>query len=236
MRAFLVTTLALAAVGAGFVGTRPDLVLVERVEFVGAENADIRSLRHLAGIQNGTTMWEVDLGAARLAVLDHPWVRRASVDRVWPDTVRITIEERTPVALLDYGGMYYVDEVGVPFLQASTTDLDYPTITGIDPALEGKHPDLPRLAVRDALGLLRSLSDRKLADAGAISQIDFSPVRGYTVTVGRSRVVFGLEGIPRQLDRLALLQKQGLDLTKPTFVDLAPDTVAIVRPLVASAH
>ena len=61
-------------------------------------------------------MWDVDLGAARLAVLDHPWVRRASVDRVWPSTVRITIEERTPVALLNYGEMYYIDEQGVPFL------------------------------------------------------------------------------------------------------------------------
>jgi cell division protein FtsQ len=233
--------LALAALGsavvipsgaAAFLLLRPDLVLVEHVEFSGVRNADQRALRHLAGIENGTTMWGVDLAAARAGVLHHPWIRGARAERIWPDTVRITVDERTPVALLSYGSTWYVDELGEPFLEATSGDLDYPLITGIDPSLEQKHPDLPRLAVRDALWLLSTLPARHLVPADAVSQIDFSSRRGWTMTVGRSQLVFGLEDLPRQADRLERLERdQGIDLSQPILVDLAPETVAIVRPL-----
>lgn len=230
----LTLCVGLAASFAVYWVARPDLVLVERVEFVGNSRADGATLRHLSGIANGTTMWGVDLDAARQGVLSHPWVRRAEVIRRWPDTVRVTVEERTPTAVLQYGSLYYLDELGVPFLAVDSDDLDYPILTGLDPILEQQHPDLPRLVIRDVLWMIRELEAREIANSSQVSQVAFDASRGYLVSVAHSRIAFGLEGLPKQMDRLAALRGQGLDLSAPTFVDLAPESVAIVRPLLAA--
>jgi cell division protein FtsQ len=42
--------------------------------------------------------WGVDIHAVRDAVLALPWVKAASVRRVWPDALHIKVQERVPVA------------------------------------------------------------------------------------------------------------------------------------------
>lgn len=228
---FPLAVLALGAV-ALFAGARPDLALVEHVEFRGAERATPVALRHLADIRNGTTMWQVDLWRAQRGVETHPWVRSARVYRKLPDTVVVQVEEYEPVALLHRDGLFYVDRSGVVFLRARTDELDYPVITGIDAALERAHPDLPRLVLRDTLWLLDALDSRGLVSRSQVSEIAFSRTRGFTAhLVGGAELRFGLEGLERQVDRLSMLLGEGVDLGEPVLVDLAPATVAIVRPL-----
>ncbi|MCO4747456.1 MAG: FtsQ-type POTRA domain-containing protein [Proteobacteria bacterium] len=226
---FFAGALALSGV---FALVRPDLMMVERVEFVGQGRADSPSLRHLSDIRNGTTIWSVDVDGARQGVERHPWVRSATARRVFPDTVRIEVEERTPIALLRLDGLYYVDRDGEVFLEVDGSDLDYPVLTGIDDSLAKLHPDLPRLAVRDALALIDALDDRGLVARPEVSEVAFASTRGFTVhTLGGARIRFGLDGRERQVDRLARLVEQDIDLSVPVLVDLAPASVAIVRPL-----
>ncbi len=42
--------------------------------------------------------FSVDVADVRRRILDEPWVFDASVRRVWPDTIRVSIEEQHPVA------------------------------------------------------------------------------------------------------------------------------------------
>lgn len=213
---------------------RPDHLLVERVEFRGAERASAPALRHLAGMENGTTMWGVDTAAIAAGVERHPWVKNATVHRSWPDGVVVDVEEYVPAAMLLSGGLYYVDAEGNVFMEARGEDVDYPVITGIEPELGDAHPDLPRVAARDALKLVTALDERGLVDVADVSEVSFSPARGFTVMLRRSlaaRLVFGLEDHDRELGRLARLMDDGLDLQKPVLVDLAPERIAIVRPL-----
>lgn len=215
-----------------FVVARPDCMLVERVVFEGRARAGEAALRHLADIPNGTTIWTVDLEAAARGVERHPWVRRARAVREWPDRVVVEIEEYEPVALLHYDRTYYVDRDGTPFLADATGDLDYPSITGIGPDLERAHPDLPRLAVRDALRLIDALDARGLLTRDRISEVAFSRTRGFTVHGPGARFAFGVDDLERKLDRLERLVAEGqVDPSAPLMVDLAPETVAIVRPL-----
>lgn len=216
------------------VAVRPDHLLVERIEFRGAERASVPALRHLAGMPNGTTIWGVDAAAIAAGVERHPWVKDASVRRAWPDRVVVDVVEYVPAAMLLSGGLYYVDADGNRFMEARGEDVDYPVITGIEPQLGEAHPDLPRVAARDALKLVIALDERGLVDLEDVSEVAFSPARGFTVVLRHAlaaRLVFGLEDHDRELARLARLVDDGLDLTDPVLVDLAPARIAIVRPL-----
>lgn len=221
-----------AALVGGFVLVRPDLMLVENVEFVGNDRAQVASLRHLSDIRNGTTIWAADVEKARVGVERHPWVRSARARAVFPDTVRIEITERRPVALLRTDALYYIDETGEVFLEVEGDDLDYPVISGVDAELAARHPDLPRLAVRDALALIDELDRKGLVFRGQVSELVFASTRGFTLhTVDGARIRFGLDGRERQVDRLAALIERDVDLSSPILVDLAPKSVAIVRPI-----
>jgi len=230
-----VVLLAVLLVLGGVVLARPDRMWLERVEFVGIERATPAELRHLSDVRNGITFWGVDPAAAEAGVERHPWVRSATASRRWPDTLVVSVEEYQPMAMIEQDGLYYVDKDGTVFLQAHTSDLDYPVITGVSKELAAAHPDLPRLVVRDALSLLQALDDRGLITRDRVSEISFSEARGFTVHVrSGSRVIFGLEGQEKQILRLARLIDEGLDTAAPLQVDLAPASLAIVRPLDAA--
>lgn len=227
---------ALAAAG-GLIGAfavvRPDLMMVEQVAFVGAHHASVESLRHLSDIRNGDPLWSVDLDRVERGVRAHPWVRAARAARKWPATVEVEVVEYEPVALVRWDGLRYVDADGTLFLGAHSDDLDYPVITGIDGSLAEAHPNLPAMALRDTLNVLTSLDERGIVARSDVSEVAFSTSHGFTVQLrSGSRVLFGLDGLERQLDRLAtLVSREGLDLSSAVHVDLAPMRVAIVRPL-----
>lgn len=230
-----VALLSCGTVGLGLL-VRPDLVLVEHVRFEGASRSTETALRHLVDVRNGATMWRVDLEAVEAGAERHPWVRDARARREWPNTVVVAVDEYVPVALLEQDGLHYIDADGTVFLTARADDLDYPVITGIDAELGRLHPDLPRLALRDALGLLAALDQRGLVPRERVSEIHFSATSGFTVQVtGGARLVFSLEDRERQLERLAALVGRGVDPGAPILVDLAPASLAIVRPLDAVA-
>ncbi len=240
VRALFASAALIGLVGALGVA-RPDLMLVEHVAFEGQSESSRAELRHLSDIRSGDRIWEVDVDQVARGVERHPWVRRAHVHRQFPDTVVVRVEEHVPVALLHYesrdadgsdGRLYYVAEDGSVFLTASGADLDYPSLTGISPSLEARHPGLPRLVVRDALHLLQTLDARDVVSRDQISEVAFRETRGFTVHVGQARIVFALTDVPEQVRRLAALLDSGtVDLDQPLHVDLGPKTVAIVRPL-----
>lgn len=240
-------TAGLRAVVLGFVVTgllawalvRPDLMVVERVTFEGYQRATPAQLRHLSDLRNGTTIWEVDLGDLASRLQRHPWVASVVARRRLPGTVAVEVVEHEPAVLLAWSSeLFYVDAQGRPFLRADSSDLDYPVVTGIGPELQARHPQLPRLALADASWLVAQLDERGLIPAASISEIAFHASRGFTVQLSGSgpdrrtaEVLFGFGDYERQLEHLASLLDRGVDLTSPLHVDVAPPTVAIVRPL-----
>ena len=51
----------------------------------------------------------VDVEGVRRAIAALPWVDHASVRRIWPDTLRIRVEEQVPVALWGTGVPFVTD-------------------------------------------------------------------------------------------------------------------------------
>jgi cell division protein FtsQ len=91
----------------------------------------------LSGIQAGEHWYTIATAAIEKRLEANPLIRQARVERVFPDTVRLTVWGRQPVALLlaASGGRtlpVLVDGDGVVYRQgASRGDLDVPVISGV---------------------------------------------------------------------------------------------------------
>lgn len=73
----------------------------------------------------------VDVAAIRTAAEQLPWVHRARVKRIWPETLRLQIEEQQPVAL--WGERGFLNTLGEPFVpEATGISLELPSLAGPD--------------------------------------------------------------------------------------------------------
>ncbi|HEX7687223.1 MAG TPA: cell division protein FtsQ/DivIB [Burkholderiaceae bacterium] len=108
MNAIAVVVLALVAIGLAGAGARwlalrpafsfEDLQLEGDLQRNSVTTVRANALPHLKG-----NFFTMDLGRARAAFEQVPWVRRAVVRRVWPDRLVVTLEEHQPVALWSAG-------------------------------------------------------------------------------------------------------------------------------------
>ena len=129
----------------------------------------------------------------------------------------------------------YVDERGTAFMTATSDDLDYPVISGLNSNLLDAHPDLPRLVVKDALALMDALESLDLLYREQVSEVRFSDTAGFLVVVSNgAQIRFGLERRASQVVRLEELVSHGESLFASVLIDLASDSVAIVQPLAES--
>lgn len=83
------------------VGLRIDEVLV-----MGRKETDRDELLSALGTTRGAPILAFDVDSAKERVAKLPWVRRVSVERILPDTVLLTVEERAPLALWQNGGTF----------------------------------------------------------------------------------------------------------------------------------
>lgn len=83
----------------------------------------------MIGIRVGENIFLADLGRARQALLQIPWVRTVQVRRALPSRVRILIEERRPCALVALGKeLAWVDREG--YLLEKATEITAPLLRG----------------------------------------------------------------------------------------------------------
>ncbi len=89
------------------------LLDVDHVTVRGLGRLTAAEVQAAGGVHPGDAMAWLDAGAAAGRIEALPFVRRATVVREWPDTVRISVVERRPVAWIDApGGKVVVDGTG----------------------------------------------------------------------------------------------------------------------------
>ena len=108
-----VTAVAAVAVG-GWAANDSSLLDVDKVVVVGAVHTGAGEARSASGLRRGEPLSGVDREGAARGVEALPWVQDATVSRRWPDTVRIQVVEREPVAVTPSagGGSALVDRSG----------------------------------------------------------------------------------------------------------------------------
>ena len=103
---------------------------VQSVEVTGTSTLRPGQVRRVAGVEIGKPLVSVDLDAVHARIAALAAVQHVDVSRRWPDEVLIDITERTPVAVVDFGGrLRGLDKDGVVFLDYRSAPAGLPKVT-----------------------------------------------------------------------------------------------------------
>jgi cell division protein FtsQ len=130
---------------------------VERVEVRGSHFLSEGEVRELIGPAVGENILSLDLPALKARLRSSPWVADATVTRTLPNTVRVEVHERVPLALAEIDRLYLMDGDGalVDIYGPRTGVFDLPIVRG----LLGVDADSRRARARRAGILLADLAE-----------------------------------------------------------------------------
>ena len=226
-------SLTVGAVEAFRWAKRSSLLAIVSVEVDGTERASSATIQRMSGITEGTNLLALDIDAARDRVLGHPWVADAAVRVVSIDSVRISITEHVPVALVALGNLYFVDAQGRFFKRlAPSENADVPVVTGLERAsVESEDPKALRLLA----SAIQLVSEWDVDAYGELAEVNVAQARGLTVVLVEDGLTVALgEGDWRsRLTRLAevrsTLEDKGLTARRIDLTGRRRGNRAVVR-------
>jgi cell division protein FtsQ len=157
---------------------------INNIEIEGARRLSRSLLLQQSKLVPGASLLAVRPGQVERALMAHPWIAKAEVSRKWPNSLHVTIQERDPVALVQFGEeLLYTDRQGMIFKPLSPGDPhNFPVITGLTPE-QFRHPagDLPEV-VAQAFQLMDELkATQPPLNLENISEIHVDLERGFTL-------------------------------------------------------
>ena len=130
---------------------------VDHVVVQGGAQTSAGAIRAASGIHTHDALLTLDEQGAERSIEELSWVAGADVQRRWPDTVRITVTERTPAAVLQSAApglpLALVDASGRVLQIGGAVPPGLVTVTDVPPVMrEGAElPEKARAALRIAL-------------------------------------------------------------------------------------
>ncbi|HXF36925.1 MAG TPA: FtsQ-type POTRA domain-containing protein [Actinomycetota bacterium] len=214
--------------GGALVAGRSSLFAVDRIRVVGESHLGARAVIRLAGIGPDANVLFLDPGAIERRLQADPWIRRATVERTYPSTVTIRVEERTPVAAVPRDGGYAVvagDGTLLAYEAAPPSDLplivaerEVPTAVGPAPRVEAPARALAALPA----GLRARVARAVVLPDGTVS----------LELLGGARILFGTQERASEKARVAEAilrwgRAEGVDLS---VVDVRSPRSPAARP------
>jgi len=214
-------------------GLRHRFAVVTEVRVEGARYLDAQRVGEVAGIHLGDDLFHLSLPRARQALLLDSRIAEARVTRRLPRGVRVRLEERLPVLLVDHGVPWEMDSSGVllaPLERGVVADVPLLVGTSFRGLPAGTQVESP--AVRRGLAWVRSLLDREVELGAQVSEVDVSDPDATGLTlVGGTRVLAPAWPSRQRLSALRVvladLKQRG---TRADELDLRFDRQVIVRP------
>lgn len=125
--------------------TQSDYFRIEAVKVHGNHRLSAAAVISQAMLMPGENVLAVNLPLTRKRLLAHPWIASASVEREIPGTLHLNIGEHQPLAVVDLGRKFLINDRGRIFKELTEDDpSQLPVITGI------AYPDIS--LGEDALG------------------------------------------------------------------------------------
>ena len=152
-------TLALAALAwTGYARVMAsERLRVLKVDVRGGHFLSEGEVRELLGPAVGENILGLDIEALKARLRASPWVADATVSRTLPDTLKVTIHERVPLALAEMDRLYLMDADGgrIDIYGPRTAAFDLPIVRG----LQGREGEARRDRAQRAGALLKDLGD-----------------------------------------------------------------------------
>ncbi len=149
------------------------------IEIAGAAHASRAQIERVFSIDLGRSVYLLPLTERREMLRSVDWVKDASIARLWPNRVVVSVEERKPVAFVTLGPSHFalIDDEGV-ILPSAPDRFTLPVLSGVNAsnALADRRDRVHRM-----LRLTRDLGE----EAQNISEIDVSDRDNLKVTVPR---------------------------------------------------
>lgn len=170
--------------------------------------------------------FDVDVGKVRAHILDEPWVFEASVRRVWPDTIRVSIREQVAVARWgEYGLLNKFADIFVP-----DSDEIPPNLAMLDGPI-GTEAEL----------LARFFTVRKFLDSVGLTaeRVGLSDRRAWIVDIKNgATLVIGRHAIVQRLGRFSRAFEHVLkdSWTRVALVDLRYTNGFAIREKVGAVN
>jgi cell division protein FtsQ len=149
VQAIAVGLLALTGVWLGWQQVfASDRLRIARMEVHGNLFLSEGEVRELVGPAQGENLLTLDIEALKTRLRASPWVAEAIVTRRLPDTLRIEIHERVPLALAELDGLYLMDGEGglIEMYGPRTAGFDLPIVRGLLGVEEESRRDRARRA------------------------------------------------------------------------------------------
>src|SRR5262245_56581276 len=87
---------------------------VRTIDITGLTMLTREEVLYLLGITEETTSWQLDLPRMGTRMLHHPYIKSVALRREFPNTLRVTVRERTPYLMVrSHDQRMLVDEEGV---------------------------------------------------------------------------------------------------------------------------
>jgi cell division septal protein FtsQ len=206
---------------------------VQKVEVHGIQRLSHDEIVALTGVTPGQNLLTLRLKMVGQQVSANPWVASVRIQRFYPGTLSVSITERQPVAVINMGLLYYLDDTGEPFKPLNLGDsLDYPVVTGVTEEELSADSAASRQALKTACNLLVALKQHGAFILADVSEIHYDRGHGFTLytMTGNLPIKIGNDDFESKLQRFARIY-QNLMTQQPElqYIDLDYNDRIVVK-------
>jgi cell division protein FtsQ len=160
------------------------LLVLSSVRLEGGKYVSAAEIEDKFSQDKGRSVFQVPLELRRLEIQQIPWVRSATVRRVLPNEIRVTVLERSPVAFLARtDGLGLIDEEGIVLDLPHDANFRFPVARGIaeEDSAAARHGKMQLYAA-----LMKDLERGGLQASDVISEVDLQDAQDARMVVSDS--------------------------------------------------
>ena len=197
------------------------------IRFEGCQNVSPQELMKLAEIRPGSNIFALNLKRLAQRLKSNPWVKEVKIERIFPHVLKIIVNERVPVVLVNHKKLFLTDREGVLFKEVESNDtFDMPVITGLSFSEPNSH------LIKKVLTLLDTADQIGVLPKDMVSEIHIDKNYGITLypLLEAASIRIGRGDYKEKLNLLASIKKDLYNRQiDPGVIDLISPEIAHVK-------
>ena len=217
---------------AGFIGRRyaawiksSDSFRIQKVVITGNELISEKDISRFIGFDSTKTVWEIDLPASEKRIKDNTFTEKICVTRRFPNELHIKIQEKTPIALLNFKGkLYCMNSEGLILPSKPGKMYDLPVLSGPFEGGVTVGQEVTGDLVQDGIHLLRMIIDLNPVLYSNVSEVVLGRKQGIVIYTSKAIPIWFGERIIHQkirnLEAILVQLKTNNEMKAVRYIDL----------------